>query len=174
MNKAMNLVAVAVLVILGWFGYNALYKNVADFKNLTYTIREEKIALVNGVANTTAGPGSASIITTRFFGKDTRGDVNHDGISDVTFIITQTGGGSGTFYYIASAVSTPAGGREGTNAIFLGDRIVPKSLDILDSNIILEYLDHAQGQDLASRPSVTVSKIFTVENGYLVVPKKIL
>jgi hypothetical protein len=172
MNNALTFVSVIVLAVLGWFGYNALYKNVVDYKNMTYIVRDEEITLKDGVAVTPASPGSESLITTRYFGNDTRGDVNHDGVSDVVFYLTQSGSGSGTFYYVVAAVSTPGGDRIGTNAVFLGDRIAPQGIDILDNNIIVNYADRAQGEPMTTQPSRGVSKSLDVENGKLVFAQK--
>ena len=54
------------------------------------------------------------------------GDLNGDGTPDVAFLLTQSPGGSGTFYYAVVALRT-ATGYTGTNAVLLGDRIAPQT-----------------------------------------------
>lgn len=171
MDKALTFVAVLVLAVLGYFGYNALYKNSTDYKNLTYIVRDEPITLKNGVAITPASRGSESMITTRFFGNEVNGDINHDGKQDTVFYLTQSGGGSGTFFYVVAALSQPSGGRVGSNAIFLGDRIAPQNIDVLDGSVIVNYADRKSGEPFTVQPSVGVSKIYDVSSNKLVPAK---
>jgi hypothetical protein len=137
-------------------------------KDATYTIGGEKVTLVNGICEIEAAPGSASKITTRYFGNEAVGDVNKDGKADITFLLTQETGGSGTFYYIVADLR----GNQGTNAILLGDRIAPQTTEIRDGEIIVNYADRKPGEPMTTKPSVGVSRYFTVINGILTEVKK--
>ena len=167
------LLAIAAAIGLIWMSYSGFGKQsetvlVTDYKNATYTIDGTPVTLVNGVSETPAAPGSASMVTVKYFGNDAKGDLNGDGIDDVAFLITQNSGGSGTFYYVAAALQNSAGGYTGTNAMLLGDRIAPQTTEIRDGEIIVNYTDRKPGQPMTTKPSVGVSKYFKLQNGGLV------
>lgn len=151
---------------------NQTYVNCVDaaslpsYKNISYKINGVDITLINGLAETEIAPGSASKLITRYFGNEAHGDLNADGLEDVAFLLTQDGGGSGTFYYIAAALKASVG-YQGTNAIFLGDRIAPQTTEIKNGEIIVNYADRKPGEPMTSQPSVGVSKYLKVENGVL-------
>ena len=136
------------------------------YKNAAYRINGQLTTLVNGRAATSSAPGSASKIVTEYFGNVAMGDLNGDGSPDVAFILTQSGGGSGTFYYVVAALATP-NGYEGTNAILLGDRIAPQSTSIDQGQITVTYADRNPTDPMTTKPSVGVSKTLIVTNGIL-------
>ncbi len=181
MKKTLIALAVlaAILVIVGAVAYVSGTEPVGqakspasasasvDYKNATYVIEGKPITLANGYAETEIAPGSASKTVTQYFGNEADGDLNGDGVPDVVFYITQQGGGSGTFYYVAAALKTPTGW-QGTNAIFLGDRIAPQTIQIKNGEIIANYADRKPNDPMTAKPSVGVSRTFTVVNGFLV------
>jgi heat shock protein HslJ len=129
----------------------------ADYKNLEYSIGGRSVRLVDGVAEAPAAPGSASLIVTRYFGNEARGDLDGDGREDVAFLLTQEPGGSGTFFYVVAALDLPSGFR-GTEATLLGDRISPQSTELRsDGTIVVSYADRAPGESFATPPSVAKS-----------------
>lgn len=137
------------------------------YKNATYKIENQDITLTSGQSAIPIVPGSASQLVTQYFGNVATGDLNNDGIPDAAFILTQSGGGSGTFFYIVAAIKTP-GGFHGTNGILLGDRIAPQNTQIASGTIIVNYADRSAGQPMTAQPSVGVTKYFQVQNGVLV------
>lgn len=141
-----------------------------DPKNATYTIDGKAITLVNGMAETAVAPGSAAKQVTRYFGNPVQLDLNNDGTMDVAFLLVQSNGGSGTFYYVAAALNTPDGSL-GTNAIFIGDRIAPQTT-LLDPNnpgqFIVNYADRGADDPMSAQPSQAVSKWFKLEGNTLV------
>jgi heat shock protein HslJ len=139
---------------------------VLDFKDATYTVEGEAVALKQGIAETYSTSSTAAK-TTRYFGDQASGDFNNDGRRDVVFILTQTDGGSGTFYYVAAAILT-ADGYYGTNAILLGDRIAPQSTEIKTGQIIVNYADRKEGEPFTTPPSVGISRYFKIVGGQLV------
>jgi hypothetical protein len=141
-----------------------------DPQNATYLIDGKEVTLVNGVAEQEAAPGSATKIVTRYFGNAVDIDLNSDGLMDSGFLLTQDGGGSGTFYYVAAAINN-AGSTQGTNAILLGDRIAPQSTNVDPNNptqFIVNYLDRKASDPMSAQPSVAVSRTFKLDNGTLV------
>ena len=131
---------------------------VSDPKNATYTIDGQKVTLVNGLSEVAAAPGSASKITTMYFGNAVTADLNGDGRPDSAFILTQDTGGSGTFYYIVAALNTP-NGYIGSQGFLLGDRIAPQTTEMshdpkTPNVIVVNYADRAPGESFAVAPSV--------------------
>ena len=137
-----------------------------DYKNATYLIEGSFVTLADGIFEVEIAPGSTSKITTRYFGNEAIGDLNNDGKSDVAFLLTQDTGGSGTFFYIVVALQT-ASGTEGSNAIFLGDRIAPQNTIIENGVITVNYADRNPGEPFTTPPSLGVSKYFKIENNIL-------
>ena len=138
----------------------------SGYEDATYTIDGMAVTLVNGVAEVDAAPGSASKVVTRSFGKSASGDLNADGQADVAFILTQDGGGSGTFYYVVTALKAGTGFK-GTNAVLLGDRISPQSISIQNGLITVQYLDRKPDEPMSAEPTVSASKQLKVVDGQL-------
>lgn len=141
--------------------------STADYKNATYLIEGQFITLTDGSFEVESAPGSATRITTRYFGNEAFADLNDDGKEDVAFLLTQTSGGSGTFFYVVVALQTETG-YEGTNAVFLGDRIAPQTTNIQNGIIIVNYADRNPGEPFTVQPSLGVSKYFKVIDNVLV------
>ncbi|MBI5732663.1 hypothetical protein HY967_01745 [Candidatus Jorgensenbacteria bacterium] len=136
---------------------------VFDPKNTAYEIEGRIFTLINGVSEVEAVPGSASKITTRYFGNEATGDLNGDGMTDTAFLITQDGGGSGTFYYAVAVLKTQNGYKT-TNAFFIGDRIAPQSTEINVSAMELHvnYAERKPGEPMTVQPSLGAVKLLKV------------
>ena len=143
---------------------DVISKNV---QNATFEIDSTRVTLHDGESSVSAAPGSAAAVVTRYFGNEARGDFNRDGYNDVAFILTQSPGGSGTFYYVAVALGTKSGYR-GTNAIVLGDRISPQTTEYRLGKIIVNFADRKPTDAMTVKPSVGVSKYFEVQGDSLV------
>lgn len=136
-------------------------------KNISYEIEGKSVLLHDGLAQTVIVPGSSSMNVTTYIGDEAYGDLDGDGRDDVAFFLTQDGGGSGTFYYLAVAYRAGEG-YVGTNAIFLGDRIVTFPIEMNNGIIRVRYLERAPTQSFSSVPSIETVKLFKVVNGRLV------
>jgi hypothetical protein len=183
---AVVLVAAAVLVTRLWGGSGSASAPPpvasGDVKDATYLIENQPVTLVAGRAESASAPGSASKIVTQYFGNEATGDLNGDGIPDTAFILTQSTGGSGIFYYVAVALgvaSDGAGGAaaatsyRGTNAVLLGDRIAPQTTEIRagangGSELIVNYADRKPGEPFSTAPSMGVTKYLKIMGGQLV------
>lgn len=142
-----------------------------DFKNISYEIEGQSIVLTNGKSEIETAPGSVSKIITQYFGNEVKGDFDTNNTEDVSFLLTQKGGGSGTFYYVVVALKTP-NGYTGTNAVFLGDRIAPQTTEFRDRQIIVNYADRKKSEPMSAEPSVGISRYFKIENNKLIEYKK--
>lgn len=138
-----------------------------DTKNAAYVIEGRTIKLNDGESVLEAAPGSASKITTMYFGNEATGDLNGDGQPDVALLLTQNQGGSGTFFYVVVALKTKDG-YTGTNGVLLGDRISPQTTEYRGGQVIVNYADRKPGEPMITAPSVGVSKTLKVMNGQLV------
>ena len=138
-----------------------------SYQNSSFEVEGKTVTLVNGVSEIEAAPGSAAKTVTRFFGNEAFGDLNGDGKEDVAFLITQEGGGSGTFFYVVAALQSEAG-YQGTNASLLGDRIAPQTTQIENGRIVVNYAERKPDEPFTAQPSIGVSKQFQVLDGKLV------
>lgn len=98
------------------------------YKNATYVITGQVVALANGFAETELVANSASTVITRYFGNELFKDLNDDGADDAVFLLTQETGGSGRFFYVVAALNTE-NGYVGSQALLLGDRITPQNTE---------------------------------------------
>lgn len=124
-----------------------------DGRNASFTVDGKSITLVNGVSEMPVENSSAKI-STRYLGSPAKGDLNGDGLEDHAFLIAQSTGGSGAFYYVAVALKKDDGYKT-TNAFFIGDRIEPQSVEIRSDveELHVNYADHKPGEPLTSQPS---------------------
>jgi hypothetical protein len=150
-------------------------KSTESPKNATYIIEGVAVSLKEGRAETEIAPGFTSKVLTQYFGNEAAGDLNSDGQEDAVIILTQTSGGSGTFYYAAASLKRNIAIKQGdvslkyfgTNAILLGDRIAPQSTEIKNGIIIVNYADRKSGESMATTPSVGISKYLKMEGEIL-------
>ncbi len=187
MKKPSSVVALLVVLVLlaavFWFGDSLNRKNEqlpggsespvviskygVDEKNAAYSIENADVLLVDGLSRVPAAPGSASMVVTKYFGNEVRTDLNGDGRQDVVFLLTQEGGGSGVFYYVAFALNTE-NGYVGGRTVLLGDRIAPQTTELGKNGIIIvNYADRKPGESFAVQPSVgkTLRLKFDMESG---------
>lgn len=139
---------------------------ISSPRDVTLVIEGQPVTLVDGMAQTPAAADAASLVVTKYFGNAVQADFNADGMPDAAFIITQSSGGTGTFFYLAAAVGS-ASGFAGTNAVLLGDRIAPQTTEYREGTIIVNYAERMPGEPMTADPSVGVSKYFRLINGRL-------
>ncbi|MBI3337533.1 MAG: dienelactone hydrolase family protein [Candidatus Staskawiczbacteria bacterium] len=175
MKKIILYIVIIIIIASGFFwlnnyiytekqGNKGLQKG---YKDSTYIIDGRQVTLVNGFSEIESAPGSASKIITKYFGNEAEGDLNNDGISDIVFLLTQEGGGSGTFYYIVAGIKT-GDGYQGTNGILLGDRIAPQTTELNNGEIVVNYADRNLGEPMTANPNVGVSRYFKVSGNNLI------
>lgn len=179
--KTLLKIIVVVLIVLGiWFLYkqktnaptvsqsttDQLLLTHPDPSNATFDFEDGPITLKDGV-NEKPVDNSSAVVETSLTDIIDYGDINNDKKDDVVSIIVQDGAGSGTFIYLVGFVSAPLN-YKGTNALFIGDRIEPKSISIKDGLITLNYLDRKSTDPMSAEPTVSVTKTYNYSKGLLV------
>lgn len=127
--------------------------DASALQNLTITIDGESFTLSNGVAENESTPGSAAKNTVRLVGEPVAADLTGDGKPDAALLLRNDPGGSGTFYYAVLAIND-AGSYRATNALPLGDRIMPRSVDFSDGRFVYRFLEREPGQAMADAPTL--------------------
>jgi hypothetical protein len=182
MKKTLYIVVVLLAIFGVWFVFNNASnvkptapietKNTnfthPDASNATFEFEDGPITLKNGSNEENIVPGGELTQTTSLTNTIGYGDINGDGKDDAVVVLIQSGGGSGVFVYIAAYASSPLD-YKGSNAIFVGDRINPKSISISKEGIItFNYLDRKANEPYASEPTVPVSKTYIYSQGKLI------
>ncbi len=167
-------VGVVIVGVVGFYALNNyIYKEkqgdgpALDYKNATYVIDGMVVKLTDGISEVEAAPGSASKITTQYFGNELKYDLNADGREDVVFLLTQQTGGTGTFYYVVAALQKNIAMRQGdenfvyvgSQGLLLGDRIAPQTTEVSKNSnhkgvIVVNYADRKPGEPMTTAPSV--------------------
>ncbi len=169
MNKKTSTIVFIIAIALLVGGWYLLTNNqsmetdeiASGPQNATYIIDTEAVALVDGMAEMEAAPESETKIITKYFGNELRADLNDDGREDAVFVLTQETGGSGAFFYVVAAINAEDGW-QGSQAVFLGDRIVPQAIEVSTNPshqnvIVVSYLDRMPEAAMSEEPSVAKS-----------------
>jgi hypothetical protein len=154
---------VVIIIVLVTF---RMKRPIPDERNCSYLIDGEVVTLVDGRSVAEIVEGSASKQVTDFIISKGGPDLNGDGRGDSAVFLRQRSGGSGTFYFIAAAFSLK-NGYEGTNAVFLGDRIEPLDIEFDGDIIIVTYLDRLKGESFSEKPSDRKVIELMIEDGVL-------
>ena len=109
---------------------------------------------------------STAIIAEQYFGKEAKGDLNADGKNDIAFITSRNDKDRGILYYLLASLKISRG-NSGTNLMFLGDKLEPKSIDIKDGRIIVECVDYSNKKATTTKliyAKVTEGNLVEVKN----------
>lgn len=150
MRKQLTAAAIATCLALVAVGAVAGTVDV-DYRNATFRIDNEDVKLSSGERAVQAAPSSATQHVTRVFGKPVGGRLDSKPAAAV--FLADEPGGSGIFNYVAVAFSDCSK----TNAVFLGDRIMPRSIVFHGCSIVVTYLDRNLDEPMAAIPKVTKS-----------------
>ena len=138
----------------------------ADPREATYQIGEELVSLAKGRSEKEAAPSVAMRVVTTLVEEPVLGDLNGDGVEDAAVWLLHQPGGTGSFLYVAVALNIE-GRYVGTNAVFVGDRIVPQAMRIRNGVLSVTYLDRSRDEPMAAPPSVPTTKQLIVSGGVL-------
>jgi heat shock protein HslJ len=164
MTKKIMYIILAVILIAIIFAVAARKQSstyAIDPYSAVYEIDGADVQLSNGVHE--SGTGSSKTVT-RYFGKEAQGDLNGDGRSDVVFLVTQSTGGSGTFYYLVAGINLEKG-YQGTQAMLIGDRVSPQSTSVNGKIITVNFNDRKAGQAFTDAPTVQKTLRFQLDGG---------
>jgi hypothetical protein len=127
----------------------------------SYRIDGTEVTLNDGRAEEEQAPGSASTKVTTVWREPVTGALLDSEYESAALVLVQDHGGSGTVYYLATAV-TDGTGYLGSNAILLGDRIRLIDYSINHGVVTVVYLDRNDGEAMATLPTATTTRHFTL------------
>jgi len=160
---------VAAVAIVGFIRFNFTdggdmlpAKPPAELTDLAVTIDDQKFTMANGVAEVPATPGSAIKNTIGLVGEPVMGDADGDGDLDAALLIQNDPGGSGTFYYAVVAINND-GVYRASNALLLGDRIEPQTVEFTAGRFDYTYAERRAGEPMVAHPSVEKTVSITVD-----------
>lgn len=112
-----------------------------ELANATFTgLEEGTITLENGQwQGEPIMAGIATRPTARLADLVVAGDLDGDAVDETVALLNYSGGGTGTFLYVAVFVPTPAG-PENVSTLFIGDRIPVRGMAIVDGDIVLDIV----------------------------------
>jgi len=178
--KTLLKIIFALLIVLGiWFLYkqttnapttldttNQALLTHPDPLNATFEFEDGPLTLRDGV-NEKQVDKSSAVVETSLTNIVGYGDLNNDKKDDAVVALVQDGAGSGLFIYIAAYVSAPLK-YLGTNAVFIGDRIEPKTISIKNGLITLMYLDRKADEPMSAEPTIIKTRTYKYSKGILV------
>ncbi|HSN04732.1 MAG TPA: hypothetical protein VLS44_07085 [Nitrospira sp.] len=165
-HRALCAMAILIPVLGGSLSVASASPAATDPREAAYWIGQELVSLAAGRSEKEAVPGSTMTVVTTLVEEPVPGDLNGDGVEDAAVWLLQQPGGTGSFLYVAVALNIE-GRFVGTNAVFVGDRIVPQAMRIQNGILSVTYVDRHTGEPMAARPSVGVTKNLTVTGGVL-------
>ncbi|MFP3564074.1 hypothetical protein [Paraburkholderia sp. SIMBA_030] len=144
-----QLTAAAIATCLALVAVRAQARTVdVDYRNATFRIDNEDVKLSNGKRAVPAAPGSATQHVTRVVGKPVGGRL--DSKPAAAIFLADEPGGSGIFNYVAVVFNDCSK----SNAVLLGDRIMPRSIVFHGRSIVVTYLDRKPDEPMAVIPKV--------------------
>lgn len=143
-----------VLVALVLSGTFTSRRTVLDVKNMSYTVDGENFDLVNGKAEKAYSSDSASKNTLVIFGEPVYGDLDGDGDRDAAVLLANNTGGSGTFFYAVLVINNGGIVYSATNAMSIGDRIAPQTVEIHDGRAVFNYAVRRDDEPMSTLPSI--------------------
>jgi heat shock protein HslJ len=90
------------------------------------------------------------------FGEPVLGDLDADGDEDQALYVVEQPGGSGSFYYAVLAINNNQEYKL-TEKMFLGDRIAPQNIQIVDGRAVYNFADRKAGEPMSTPASVAKS-----------------
>lgn len=124
-----------------------------SLKNISVKVGSDTFNLVNGKAEIEVAPGSATKNTLMLFGEPVMGDLDGDGDVDAALLFVNNPGGSGAFFYAVLAINN-SGAYKATEAMLLGDRIAPQTVEIHEGRAVYNFAVRKVGEPFSVQPSV--------------------
>ena len=144
--------------------------NVFDPQNAAYDLDGEKVTLTNGRFEGEAAPGSAAKTEVFIFFIFSLGALDQDVSDAAAVLIVDPPGGTGTFFYVSALINKPEKA-ESVNSIFLGDRISPQNISIVNGEVLVNYAKRKDDEPFSAKPSIGVTARIIMKNGLLELKK---
>lgn len=133
-----------------------------DYKNAIYRLGGKDVTLLEGQHAQPVAEGSAEQDVTRVVEPPAHAAGTLGSRAAVAVFLSEDGGGSGTFYYVALAFN------DGRGTTFqIGDRIKPIGIAINGDDLIVSYLDRKADEPMAVPPTVPRERHFAYMNGQI-------
>jgi uncharacterized protein len=133
-----------------------------DYKNAIYRVDDRDVTLLEGQHTQSAAADSAAQEITHIVEPPAHVAGKLGGRNAVAVFLSEQGGGSGTFYYVALAFD------DGRGTTFkVGDRIQPVSIAINGDDLVVGYLDRNADEPMAVPPTVPRERHFAYMNGQI-------
>lgn len=133
-----------------------------DYKNAIYRLAGKDVTLLEGQHAQPVAEGSAEQDVTRVVEPPAHAVGKLGGRAAVAVFLSEDGGGSGTFYYVALVFN------DGRGTTFqIGDRIQPTGIAINGDDLIVSYLDRKTDEPMAVPPTVPRERHFAYMNGQI-------
>lgn len=129
-------------------------KSTLDVRNMSYVVNGDTFALKEGLAENEYTPGSATKNKLGIFGEPVYGDLDADGDTDAAVLLQNDPGGSGTFYYAVLVLNSGGSTYRSTNAMLLGDRIAPQTVEIHDGRAVFNFAVRKGTDPMSAQPSI--------------------
>jgi hypothetical protein len=133
---------------------------LGQLQNLEYTIDGTSYTLTDG---SYADP--AQQVTIDLFPPAAVGDLDGDGVDDAAVLLAMSGGGSGTFVYLAAVVDQ-GGTLVNSDTILLEDRVKVGDMTIADGVIGLDVIAHGPDDPMCC-PTQVATWTYVLEAGKL-------
>jgi hypothetical protein len=138
-----------------------------SLKNATYKVESVPtgtVTLANGVYQVPAAPGSASMLTVALAEPIVVGTLN--GQPAAATVLVASGGGSGTFYYLA-VVGDQGGKPVNVATTLLGDRVKINGVSIVNNQVVVDLVTQGPNDPMAS-PTMQVVWKYELQGDKLV------
>ncbi len=176
--KAMKKAVIAALIGLSctaspaWAEEAALTPNEASVaaRNATYDFYGKSITLLDGKAEMDmVAHGVSRLLTTALEEpQPVSGDLNGDGTLDAALLLKQESSGSkAVYYYLAVTLNQADGSRSGSNALLLGEGIVPQRLAVGNGVIRVDYLAQNKSSAIGQK-ELPLTKEYVIKQRMLV------
>lgn len=158
-----SIIAVAIIIVIIGLVYFKLTKsdrdnNISnpspfDVLNMPYVVGGGTFTLQNGKAEKAYSSDSVTKNTLSIFGEPLYADLDNDGDEDAALWLVNNSGGSGTFYYAVLVINN-GNTSFTTNALLLGDRIAPQTLELDNGHALFNYAERKVGEPMTAQPSM--------------------
>lgn len=144
---------IGLLILTKNFEKYGFGKSKNSLKNFSVIVSGQKFDLINGRAEVEFAPNSATKNKVYIFGEPVTGDLNGDGKDDAAEFLVNEPGGSGSFFYAVLLINQ-GDSYKATETMFLGDRIAPQNINIIDGRAVYNFAERKAGEPFSTPPSV--------------------